>query len=230
MLRVMQRLRRKILLTLLTQLLKVLELEMSEKAELKLEKSESEVEINVTSPEGTTRQNTDTTKPVEAEFTNEAGVTFECTADTLDNEGSLIPYGLPAVYELLRFLASLINPHETANSEAQINIGLALITTALEVGVDSLSRFPSLLGLTQDSICRNLISLLGTERIGVFSSSLRCCFLIFSSLRPHLKLQLEFFLVKLSELINSESPRVSHEQRELSLELLVQLYKMPGFA
>eukprot|EP00090_Calanus_glacialis_P001547 TRINITY_DN11122_c0_g1_i1.p1 TRINITY_DN11122_c0_g1~~TRINITY_DN11122_c0_g1_i1.p1 ORF type:complete len:1921 (+),score=712.97 TRINITY_DN11122_c0_g1_i1:73-5835(+) len=204
------------------------ELEVSQKTEAKLEKSESEVEINVTSPEGTTRQNTDN-KPAEAEFTNEAGVTFECTADTLDNEGSLIPYGLPAVYELLRFLASLINPHETANTEAQINIGLSLITTALEVGVDSLSRFPSLLGLTQDSICRNLISLLGTERIGVFSSSLRCCFLIFSSLRPHLALQLEFFLVKLSELINSESARVSHEQRELSLELLVQLYKMPGF-
>jgi len=203
-------------------------LEVSEKAEPKLDKTESEVEINVTSPEGTMRPNT---KPVEAEteFTNEVGVTFEATADTMDSEGSLIPYGLPAVYELLRFLASLINPHEAANTEAQINIGLSLITTALEVGVDSLARFPSLLGLAQDSICKNLVSLLGTERIGVFSSSIRCCFLLFSSLRPHLKLQLEFFLVKLSELINSESPRVSLEQRELSLELLVQLYKMPGF-
>ena len=75
----------------------------------------------------------------------------------------------------------------------------------------------------------NLITLLGSERIGVFSSSLRCCFLIFNALRPHLKLQLEFFLIKLLELISSESPRVSHEQREMSLELLVQLYKMPGF-
>merc|ERR1719500_1854688 len=179
---------------------------------------EGEVAIQVTSPEGTVRSSSGeqvkeevqekVEKPLkeeeagvkeEAEFTNEAGVTFANTVDTLDSEGVLIPYGLPAVYELLRFLASLINPHETANTEAQINIGLALITTALEVGVDSLSRFPSLLGLAQDSICRNLISLLGTERIGVFSSSLRCCFLIFSSLRPHLKLQLEFFLVKLSE-------------------------------
>jgi len=204
------------------------ELDVSDKSDAKLEKSESEVEINVTSPLGTTRTNS-LEKPSEAEFTNEAGVTFESTADTMDSEGSLIPYGLPAVYELLRFLASLINPHETANTEAQINIGLSLVTTALEVGVDSLARFPSLLGLIQDSICRNLVSLLATERIGVFSSSLRCCFLIFSSLRPCLKLQLEFFLVKLSELINSESARVSHEQRELSLELLVQLYKKPGF-
>jgi len=203
-------------------------LEVEKKDDEKLLQAESEVEINVTSPEGTTRNDA---KPVqaEAEFTNEAGVTFEATADMMDSEGSLVPYGLPAVYELLRFLASLINPHEPANSEAQINIGLSLITTALEVGVDSLVKFPSLLGLAQDSICRNLISLLGTERIGVFSSSLRCCFLLFSSLRPSLVLQLEFFLVKLSDLINSESHRVSQEQKELSLELLVQLYKMPGF-
>jgi len=189
---------------------------------------DGKVEINITSPEGTTRP-TSNSKSSETVFTNEAGVTFESTADTIDSDGSLIPYGLPAVYELLRFLASLINLHEVANTEAQINIGLSLITTALEVGVHSLANFPSLLGLTQDTICRNLITLLGSERIGVFSSSLRCCFLIFNALRPNLKLQLEFFLIKLSELISSESPRVSHEQREMSLELLVQLYKMPGF-
>jgi len=189
----------------------------------------SKVEINITTPEGTVKQGNASTKSPETMFTNEAGVTFEATADTIDSEGSLIPYGLPAVYELFRFLASLINPHEQANTEAQIGIGLSLITTALEIGNDSLANFPSLLSLVQDEVCRNLISLLGTERIGLFSSSLRCCFLVYSSMRPHLKLQLEFFLSKLSELINSESPRISFEQKQLSLEFLVQLYKMPGF-
>ena len=96
--------------------------------------------IQITSPEGTCRENIDTDKadsvPVKQEFTNDAGVTFESTADVVDSEGSLIPYGLPAVYELLRFLASLINPHEAANTEAQINIGLSLVITALEVGVN----------------------------------------------------------------------------------------------
>ena len=29
-------------------------------------------------------------------------MTFESTADVIDSEGTLIPYGLPAVYELLR--------------------------------------------------------------------------------------------------------------------------------
>ena len=125
-------------------------------------------------------------------------------------------------------MASLINPHEAANTETQINIGLSLVTTALEVGVEHLAKFPSLLMLVQDSLCRSFISLLGSERVGVFASCLRCCFLMFGVLRSHLKLQLESFLNKLSELISSESNRVTQEQRELSLELLVQLYKLPG--
>ena len=190
--------------------------------------------IHITSPEGTCRQqDTETVNadpvPVKQEFTNDAGVTFESTADMIDSEGSLIPYGLPAVYELLRFLASLINPHEPANTEAQINIGLSLVITALEVGVSYIEKFPSLLSLVQDSLCRSFISLLDSERVGVFSSSLRCCFLIFGVLRPHLKLQLESFLSKLADLITSESLRISYEQKELGLELLVQLYKLPGF-
>ena len=202
----------------------------NEGAEVCAPAAESSVAINVTSPGGTTEV-TSSGKPAEQQqdFTNEAGVTFESTAETMDSEGSLIPYGLPAVYELLRFLASLINPHEAANTEAQINIGLSLVTTALEVGVNSLAKFPSLLVLVQDTLCRSFISLLASERVGVFASSLRCCFLMFSVLRSHLRLQLECFLTKLSELISSESLRVSQEQRELSLELLVQLYKLPGF-
>ena len=41
--------------------------------------------------------------------------------------------------------------------------------------------------------------------------------------------RLGHFLVKLVEIIGTESAMVSYEQRELSLEVLVQLYKVPGF-
>jgi len=163
------------------------------------------------------------------QFTNEAGVTFTSTVDTVDSNGSLIPYGLPTVYELLRFLASLINPNDPQNTEQQIQIGLSLITSALEVGVESMEKFPSLMILVKDDICRNLISLLSTERVGMFSASLRCCFLVFSTLRSSLKLQLEKFLNKLCDLIGSESTRISYEHKELSLEQIVLMYKMPGF-
>merc|ERR1719334_397681 len=197
--------------------------------EEKEEKVEVEVGIQVTSPEGTVRPTSTGGDRQETEFTNEVGVTFTNTADSLDSQGSLIPYGLPAVYELMRFLASIINPNEAANSEQQIQIGLSLVCCALEVGVESLAQFPSLLTLTQDEICRNLVNLLNSERVAVFSAALRSCFLLFDCLRSHLKLQLEHFLVKLAEVIATESARVSYEQKELSLEVLVQLYKVPGF-
>ena len=185
---------------------------------------ETNIAIQVTSPGGTLSLDGQT-----KDFTNEAGVVFEETVDSLDSEGKLIPYGLPALYELLRFLISLINPHEAGNTEAQINIGLSLITTALEVGVTSIGRFPSLLAMVQDNLCRSLISLLATERIGTFAATIRCCFLVFSVLKCKLKLQLESFLTKISEIISNEGIRVSQEQKELSIEFLVQLYKLPGF-
>ncbi len=185
---------------------------------------ETNIAIQVTSPGGTLSLDGQT-----KDFTNEAGVVFEETVDSLDSEGKLIPYGLPALYELLRFLISLINPHEAGNTEAQINIGLSLITTALEVGVTSIGRFPSLLAMVQDNLCRSLISLLATERIGTFAATIRCCYLVFSVLKCKLKLQLESFLTKISEIISNEGIRVSQEQKELSIEFLVQLYKLPGF-
>ena len=197
----------------------------SEEEQGQLEGQEQEVEVQVTSPEGTVRPQD---PKEEQEFTNEAGVTFAQTVDSLDSEGSLIPYGLPAVYELLRFLASLINPHEPANSEQQITIGLSLVSCALEVGVAHIAAFPSLLTLAQEELSRHLVSLLSSERIAMFGAALRSCFLLFESLRPHLKLQLEHFLVKLSDIIATESNRVSYEQKELGLEVLVQLYKVPG--
>jgi len=163
------------------------------------------------------------------QFTNEAGVTFQSSSDMVDANGSFIPYGLPAVSEFLRFLAALINQYDQENSERHVQVGLSLITCALEVGVESMKNYPSLMMLIKDDLSRNLISLLSTERLGMFSAALRCCFLIFSSLRGSLKLQLEQYLSKLVTLIGSESNRISYQHKELALEQIVLLYKLPGF-
>ena len=55
-------------------------------------------------------------KVTNEEFVNSQGVTFTPTADMVDDSGSLIPYGLPCVRELFRFLVSLINPHDGIGS------------------------------------------------------------------------------------------------------------------
>jgi golgi-specific brefeldin A-resistance guanine nucleotide exchange factor 1 len=54
---------------------------------------------------------------------------------------SLIPYGLPCLRELFRFLVSLINPHEMSGSQndSMIQIALSLLATALETGAEYLA-------------------------------------------------------------------------------------------
>lgn len=85
------------------------------------------------------------------------GVTFQPTAETVDETGSLIPYGLPCLRELFRFLVSIINPHEISiptvggaaanvagngqnQNEWMIQIALSLLATALETGAEHLVR------------------------------------------------------------------------------------------
>uniref|UniRef100_A0A146LBA7 Golgi-specific brefeldin A-resistance guanine nucleotide exchange factor 1 n=1 Tax=Lygus hesperus TaxID=30085 RepID=A0A146LBA7_LYGHE len=161
-----------------------------------------------------------------SEWVNQQGVRFTAVShEAPDLSG---PYGLITVHELLRFLASLCNPLEKNNSDAMIHMGLTLITVAFEVSADSVSKFPSLMLIVKDDICRNLFSLMTTERLPVFSAVLQASFLLFESLRTHLKFQLEHYLTKLSEIIVSDSPKILYEHREIALESLVQMWRIPG--
>jgi brefeldin A-resistance guanine nucleotide exchange factor 1 len=67
------------------------------------------------------------------------------------------PYGALCVRELFRFLISLCSPLDKQNSEIMTHLGLSLLQVALEIAVDVLSNFSSLLGLVKDDLCRNLI-------------------------------------------------------------------------
>lgn len=67
---------------------------------------------------------------------------------------SLIPYGLPCIRELFRFLISLTNPHDRHNTDAMMHMGLQLLTVALESS--HMANYQSLLGLVKDELCRHL--------------------------------------------------------------------------
>ena len=119
------------------------------------------------------------------------------------NSSTSSPYGLPCVRELLRFLISLTS---TKNSELMISMGLNLITIGLESGIDYISSFQSLLAYVKDDLLKNLYHLLSftsTEKQITpphYASVLRISFLLFESLRTHLKLQMEHFLNKLMDM------------------------------
>lgn len=68
----------------------------------------------------------------------------------------LIPYGLPCVRELFRFLISLTNPLDRHNTDVMIHMGLSLLTVALESGADHIAQFSSLVFLVKDDMCRYL--------------------------------------------------------------------------
>ncbi|XP_059472257.1 Golgi-specific brefeldin A-resistance guanine nucleotide exchange factor 1 isoform X2 [Neocloeon triangulifer] len=160
------------------------------------------------------------------DYVNEQGVVF--MAQDIGAEAPLIPYGVACVRELFRFLVSLCNPLDKQNSEVMIHIGLTLLTVAFEIGADHIGRYNSLLSLIRDDLCRNLFSLLSSERLSIFATNLQVSFLMFESMRTHLKFQLELYLNRLMDIIVSDSPKTLYEQKEMALESVVQLWRIPG--
>lgn len=162
----------------------------------------------------------------DSDYVNPRGVRF--TSHHGGKEGPVLPYGLPAAREVLRFLCTLISPYDPQNTDAMIKIGLDLVAVALESGADHIGNFPSVLALVKDDLCRNLLALVTYPRAGsILPSTVRACFLLFESLRTFLKFQLEVYLTKLIELIVSES--VSYDLKELAVDAIVHLWRIPGF-
>ncbi|XP_038060765.1 Golgi-specific brefeldin A-resistance guanine nucleotide exchange factor 1-like [Patiria miniata] len=172
-------------------------------------------------------EHSDSASIQDSEYINPQGVRFTPHHRHKDGSGPIIPYGLPCVRELMRFLISLINPYDRHNTDLMMHMGLNLLTVALETGCDHVAHFSALLSLIKDDMCKNLLALLQADRLSLFAASLRVCFMLFESMRTHLKFQLEMFLHKLTEIIISESVRIPYEQREMALDSIVQLWRLP---
>ncbi|XP_071337602.1 Golgi-specific brefeldin A-resistance guanine nucleotide exchange factor 1 isoform X2 [Trachinotus anak] len=170
-------------------------------------------------------EQSDSTAVHDMDYVNPRGVRF--TQSTQRDGVSLIPYGLPCLRELFRFLISLTNPHDRHNTDAMMHMGLQLLTTALESA--HIANYQSLLGLVKDELCRHLLQLLSVERMNLYTSCIRVCFLLFESMRLHLKFQLEMYLKKLMDIITSENIKMPYEMKEMALEALVQLWRIPSF-
>lgn len=163
------------------------------------------------------------------EFINLQGVKFTQEENNENNTKTLVPYSLPCVREVFRFLISLTSPVNSQNTSNMIHTALSLLTVALEVGVEHINHIPSLLSLIKNQLCRNLFMLIKEDaKLPIFMASLRVCTLLFESLRTHLKFQMEMFLSKLTSTIASESANVSYFCKELCLETIIQLWHIPG--
>lgn len=92
-----------------------------------------------------------------SEYINSVGVRFtqQNSVDGSEGMAPLVPYGLPCIQELFRFLILLCNPLDKQNTDTMIHMGLSLLTVAFEVGADNISN---LLPLVKDDLCRNLFA------------------------------------------------------------------------
>uniref|UniRef100_A0A8C9FEX9 Golgi-specific brefeldin A-resistance guanine nucleotide exchange factor 1 n=1 Tax=Pavo cristatus TaxID=9049 RepID=A0A8C9FEX9_PAVCR len=169
-------------------------------------------------------EHSDSASVHDMDYVNPRGVRF---TQSSQKESALVPYGLPCIRELFRFLISLTNPLDRHNSEVMIHMGLQLLTVALESA--PIANCQSLLGLVKEELCRHLFQLLSVERLNLYAASLRVCFLLFESMREHLKFQLEMYIKKLMEIITVENPKMPYEMKEMALEAIVQLWRIPSF-
>lgn len=95
-----------------------------------------------------------------SEYINSVGVRFtqQNSMDGSEGMAPLVPYGLPCIQELFRFLILLCNPMDKQNTDTMMHMGLSLLTVAFEVGADNIGKYDSLLQLVKDDMCRNLFA------------------------------------------------------------------------
>ena len=151
----------------------------------------------------------------------------------------------PGLKELMRFLVALCNPHDRTNTPQMIQMGLHLLIVAFETGNELLRESDSLLPLLKDDLAHTLLQMLSTQKLQIFSAANRVCFLLFEAIRPHMKFQMESYFLKLAQLVSHESQQppvepnttaakvaaaaaASYELRELALEALVDMWRLPG--
>lgn len=95
-----------------------------------------------------------------SEYINSVGVRFtqQNSVDGSEGMAPLVPYGLPCIQELFRFLILLCNPLDKQNTDTMMHMGLSLLTVAFEVGADNIGKYDTLLQLVRDDLCRNLFA------------------------------------------------------------------------
>lgn len=59
----------------------------------------------------------------------------------------------------------------------------------------------------------------------IFSSSLRLAFLVFESMRQHLKFQLEYYLTNLINIVVNENSKIPYGKKEMALSMYIIIIK-----
>ncbi|KAJ8613885.1 hypothetical protein CTAYLR_008690 [Chrysophaeum taylorii] len=126
--------------------------------------------------------------------------------------------------QIMRFLSKLCDPRH--NSESTRVLALSLVNIALESGGQRLASQAGLVSTMRGDLCRNLLQNSQSEDNTILSLTLRVIFNLFNSMKNHMKVQLEVFLVSVHlRLLDKEQSAL--DQRELVLESLLEFCREP---
>lgn len=134
---------------------------------------------------------------------------------------------------------------DMADSQKQpvemVKFSLVLINIALETGGPALGVVQPLVDILSNEVCRNLLRASQSDDLAIISLSLRVVYNLFMSIKNHMKVQLEVFLISVHlRLINSSSasapsgatasatPTPLSAKEELALESLLEFCREPS--
>lgn len=107
----------------------------------------------------------------------------------------LFQVGLPSILELLRVLVNVLDPNDQQHTDSTRLMALGILNAAFEESGSTLAQFPSLKAIVIDTGCKFLFQLARSENNMVLHWALRTISTILDTMRKHLKLQQELFLI-----------------------------------
>jgi brefeldin A-resistance guanine nucleotide exchange factor 1 len=108
---------------------------------------------------------------------------------------------------LVKVMAVLSDTADLQKHSAEtVQFALALINVALEAGGPSLSALEPLVEVLSNDVCRHLLRASQSEDLAIVSLALRVVFNLFMSIKNHMKVQLEVFLISVHLRLISTQP------------------------
>lgn len=111
-----------------------------------------------------------------------------------------------------------------------LSFSLKLVNVALEAGGSSLSAVKVLVDILRGDICRHLLKASQSDDLSIYSLALRVVFNLFMSIKDHVKVQLEVFLISVHLRLLSQGSQSSviPAKEELTLESLLEFCREPS--
>ena len=131
--------------------------------------------------------------PIPLDMTSE-GRFLGSRSKQLLNTGTVTPYGLASITELMRVLINLLDPNDHLHTDSMRVSTLGILKAAFESAGPRIGDFPVLRSMVVDQGCKFLFLLARSDNPSVLSLSLRVIATVFETMRPHLKLQQELLL------------------------------------